>query len=171
MAYRTRTYIAGDWTGDEKEKDKLYEWKNEGKWSLDFNDAHELTSARDSSLNCSIKSSLKQRLDCSKQFVLVVGLKTASLRSGGCHLCKSYNSYAHLCVKGNPIDYKSYIEYECFIAKRDIEDIVVLYASSRTDKSLCPESLKYVGVHIPMYYYRDGNCYWNYYEIKRALGQ
>ena len=27
MAYRTKTYIAGDWTGDKKAIEKLYDWK------------------------------------------------------------------------------------------------------------------------------------------------
>lgn len=45
-------------------------------WSLDFHDAHDLTQARDSSLNCSIKSSLATRLDVSKTFVLIVGNTT-----------------------------------------------------------------------------------------------
>lgn len=26
MAYRTRTYIAGDWTGDKDAIDQLYKW-------------------------------------------------------------------------------------------------------------------------------------------------
>ena len=47
MTYRTRTYIAGDWSGDKDLIDKLYEWNNSRKWDLHFIDAHELTQARD----------------------------------------------------------------------------------------------------------------------------
>ena len=60
MHYRTKTYIAGDWTGDKTAIEQLYKWKNSDHWSFDFVDAHDLTQARDSSLNCSIKASLKK---------------------------------------------------------------------------------------------------------------
>ena len=73
MTYRTKTYIAGDWTGDSNAISTLYRWKNSGYFSFDFVDAHSFTQARDTSLNCSIKKSLKERLDASKTFVLVVG--------------------------------------------------------------------------------------------------
>ena len=76
MVYRTKTYIAADWDGDKNAVDQLYKWKNSNYWGLDFHDAHDLTQARDSSLNCSIKSSLATRLDVSKTFVLIVGNKT-----------------------------------------------------------------------------------------------
>lgn len=57
MAYRTRTYIAADWSGDRDAVDQLHKW-NDVHWSLSFTDAHDLTQSSDSSLNCSIKSSL-----------------------------------------------------------------------------------------------------------------
>ena len=68
--YRTKTYIAGDWTGDSDAIEQLYKWNDSKYWSLHFIDAHDLTQAKDSSLNCSIKASLKTRLDASKTFVL-----------------------------------------------------------------------------------------------------
>ena len=54
MVYRTRTYIAADWTGDKDAIDQLYKWNN-GYWSLSFTNAHDLMQSYDSSLNCSIK--------------------------------------------------------------------------------------------------------------------
>ncbi|MDO4842480.1 MAG: hypothetical protein Q3982_07390, partial [Phoenicibacter congonensis] len=100
MAYRTKTYIAGDWDGDKDAIDQLYKWKESKYLSLDFVDAHDLHQARDTSLNCSIKKSLQLRLDVSKRFVLIVGEKTKNLRSGGCQLCSSYNSWTSACARG-----------------------------------------------------------------------
>ena len=76
--YRTRTYIAGDWDHDKDAVDKLHQWNNSRYWSLSFTDAHDLIQANDSSLNCSIKKSLKKRMDASKRFVLIVGNNTNS---------------------------------------------------------------------------------------------
>ena len=59
MVYRTKTYIAADWDGDNNAVEQLYKWKKSNYWSLDFHDAHDLTQARDNSLNCSIKSSVR----------------------------------------------------------------------------------------------------------------
>lgn len=52
--YRTRTYIAGDWDNDKDAVDQLHKWNDSNYWSLSFTDAHDLTSSRDSSLNCTI---------------------------------------------------------------------------------------------------------------------
>jgi len=49
--YRTRTYIAGDWDHDKDAVDQLHKWNDSNHWSLSFTDAHDLTSANDSSLN------------------------------------------------------------------------------------------------------------------------
>ena len=82
VTYRTRTYIAGDWDHDKDAVDQLHKWNDSKYWSLSFTDAHDLTSSRDSSLNCTIKSSLKTRMDASKTFVLIVGDQTASVTAG-----------------------------------------------------------------------------------------
>lgn len=62
MTYRTKTYIAADWSGDKDAVDQLHKWNDRDYWSLSFTDAHNLTQARDGSLNCSIKTSLSTRL-------------------------------------------------------------------------------------------------------------
>ena len=167
--YRTKTYIAGDWTGDEETIRQLYTWNESNYWGLSFHDAHELTQARDSSLKCSIKRSLKTRLDVSKTFVLVVGKDTKDLRAGSCAYCPSYNSWSQYCARGSNVDYRSYIEYECEEAVNANMKIVVLYNYSNVDKEKCPEILKYRGVHLQMYYYEAGQAYWNYNAIKKAI--
>ncbi len=111
MAYRTKTYLAGEWDGDEDAIKQLHKWNDNNFWSLSFTDAHELTQARDGSLNCSIKSSLATRLDSSKTFVLIVGSNTKTVRSGSCQYCDSLNSYTKSCARGKSVDYSSYIEY------------------------------------------------------------
>lgn len=169
MVYRTKTYIAGDWDGDRDAISQLYKWKESKYLSLDFIDAHDLHQARDASLNCSIKKSLQQRLDVSKRFVLVVGGKTKSLRSGGCHLCSSYNSWTSACARGYRIDHRSYVEYECEKAKSDGLDIVVLYNSTRADRDKCPDCIKWSGKHVAMQCYKNGQRHWNYQAVKEAL--
>ncbi len=169
MAYRTKTYIAADWTGDKDAIDKLHEWNKRENLSLSFTDAHELTQARDGSLNCSIKSSLATRLDASKTFVLIVGSNTKSLRAGSCQYCGSLNSHTNTCARTGQVDYRSYIEYECAKAVRDGIKIVVLYHAASVDKSKCPDAVKNIGTHKAMCYYNDGKYYWDYQTVKSAL--
>jgi len=171
MAYRTKTYIAADWDGDNDAVDKLYEWKKNNRLSLDFHDAHELTQARDSSLYCSVKRSLAERLDASKTFVLIVGNKTKTVTKGNCRYCGSYNSWTGACARGYSVDYRSYIEYECDKAVRDGLKIVVLYNAATVNKSQCPDAVKYIGTHTAMCYYENGKYYWDYQAVKSALGQ
>lgn len=88
MVYRTRTYIAADWDGDRDVVEQLHKWNDSNYWGLSFPDAHDLQQSRDSSLPCSIKSSLKKRMDGSKRFVLIVGDSTNSVTKGSCQYCK-----------------------------------------------------------------------------------
>lgn len=169
MYYRTKTYLAGDWAGDSDAIAVLKEWNRNNYLTLSFVDVHDFKSARDTSLNCTIKASLKQRMDMSKTFVLIVGNETKTLRAGSCRYCNSLNSYSHYCVRGYSVDYRSYIEYECDLAIKAGIRIVVLYNSTVVDKSKCPDSIKYQGVHIPMKCYKNGNLRWDYESIKKLI--
>ena len=80
--YRTKTYIAADWTGDQNLIRDLKSYNDSSYYKLSFSDAHDLKQASDTSLNCSIKRSLAQRMDYSKTFVLIVGNNTKNLRAG-----------------------------------------------------------------------------------------
>ena len=171
MTYRTKTYIAGDWTGDQDLISQLYSWNNRDDLRLSFTDAHELTQARDTSLPCSIKRSLAERLDASKTFVLIVGKDTDKLTKGSCRYCNSYDSYHGSCHRGHYVDYRSFIRYECEKAQRDGIRIVVLYNYADVNRSKCPDILRYEGTHINAYYYQGGKAYWNYSKIKDALMQ
>ena len=170
MNYRTKTYIAADWDNDKDAVEQIYKWKDGQKWSLDFCDAHELTQSRDSSLPCSIKASLKSRMDVSKTFVLIVGDHTDSVTKGGCHLCQSYNNYIGYCAKGYTVDKRSFIKFECDKAVEANIKIVVLYNDTFVDKSKCPSALRYRGTHTAMVYKgTDGNYNWDYDSVKKAL--
>lgn len=169
MTYRTKTYIAGDWTGDRDAIEKLYEWNKSTYLNLSFTDAHEITKAYDTSLSCSIKSSLKTRMDASKRFVLIIGENTKSLRAGSCQYCNSLNSYLHYCARGYNVDYRSFIEYECDIAIKAGIDIIVLYNYTYVKRSKCLDAVKNIGTHTPMCYEKDGKVYWDYQAVKDAL--
>ena len=168
--YRTKTYIAGDWTGDRDLIDQLYTWNEGSCWGLRFSDAHALTQARDTSLNCSIKRSLRERLDRSRVFVLVVGSDTDDLRAGSCAYCRDYGRYYHRCCRGRSHDMRSYIHYECDYAAEHIPRIVVLYNYISVHREKCPESLRCQGLHLPAYRINDDHTVtWLYRDIKNAI--
>ena len=168
--YRTRTAIAGDWEHDEDAVNKLHQWNNSNYWSLSFTDAHDLTQSNDSSLNCSIKSSLKSRMDISKRFVLIVGNSTDKVTAGSCTLCGSYNSHTYACARSYSVDKRSFIKYECDKAVEAGIKVIVLYKSAKIEKSKCPDAVKDVGVHATMCYRgEDGKLYWDYQSVKAAF--
>jgi len=171
MSYRTKTYIAADWTGDNDAIDQLYKWNGSDYWGLSFHDAHDLQQARDGSLNCSIKKSLNARLNISKTFILIVGKNTKAVRSGSCQYCDSYNALKGICVRGYPVDYRSYIEYECDKAVNDGIKVIVLYNAASVDKSKCPEAVNTTLPHIPMIKKVNGVYQWDYQSVKAAMKQ
>lgn len=169
--YRTRTYIAADFDHDKDAVDQLHKWKNSNYWSLSFSDTHDLQSSSDSSLYCSIKSSLKYRMNHSKTFVLIVGNYTDKLTKGGCQNCRSYNSHTYSCARGYTVDYRSYIKYECEKAVEAGIKIIVLYKDTKIDRSKCPEVVRYIGTHKSMIYYENGQYYWDYQSVNGAFDE
>lgn len=169
MAYRTRTYIAADWDGDYEAVAQLRKWNDSDYWALSFTDAHDLQQSYDTSLPCSIKRSLKERMDRSKRFVLIVGDHTASVTKGGCQLCGSYNSHIYSCVRSRGTDYRSYIEYECDKAVEAEIDAVVLYNAAHVERTKCPEAVRNKGTHVAMRHNVNGERCWDYYAVKDAL--
>ena len=179
---RTKTYIAGEWDGDIDAIDQLYKWNEGDKWSLSFRDAHANKQCYDSSMPCTIKSSLRDRMNASKIFLLVVGNNTASTRKGSCAyqdcVNKQYNYYygQYTCtVKGKTYSTQSFIDYECELAykaylKGDMK-IVVLYKAARIDKSKCPQILKNIGTHKEMKSYNKvwGRYMYDYLKVKAAI--
>lgn len=169
MAYRTRTYIAGDWDGDKNLIDTIYSWKKSTCFTFDFLDAHELSQSYDSSKPCSIKKNLAVRMDASKTFVLIVGKNTITVTKGSCRWCDSYDTYHRSCHAGGYVDYRSFIDFECEKASRDPMKIVVIYNYASVDKSKCPSAVRYLGTHIPAIVYEGGTPKWNYPAIKNAI--
>jgi hypothetical protein len=169
MYYRTRTYIAADWDHDKNAVDALHYWNDNSKYGLSFSDAHDLKQAKDTSLNCSIKKSLADRLNVSKTFVLIVGNHTNELRAGGCQYCNSYNSYWESCARGYSVDKRSYIEFECDKAVRDGLKIIVLYKDTKVNRSNCPSAVRRTGIHVPMIKMVNNEYYWDYQTVKNAF--
>ena len=163
------TYIAADFDHDKSAVDVLYWMRLHG--YLQFTDAHDLQQSSDSSLACSIKKSLKYRMDNSYKFVLIVGSHTDSVTKGGCQLCPSYRSNNYSCARGNPVDYRSFIKYECDKAVEAGIKIIVLYNSGTVNRDLCPEAVRLQGIHRQMWYRgSDGQNYWDYDGIAHAIG-
>ena len=166
LVYRTKTYIAAAWEEDEDVIKQLYDWKDRKKLIFSFSDAHEINSSKDTSLKCSIKKSLRERLKYTKTFVLIVSDKTTTVRNGSCAYCSSYIQ-SHCCPSGNTLDFRSFIEYECSTAVEMKIKIVVLYNSTRVNKANCPYVLKDIGTHVAMINKDSGKL--DYETIKHAV--
>lgn len=102
MSYRTKTYLAGDWDGDKDLVDQLHTWNDNVHLTLNFTDVHDFTSSSDNSKNCSIKRSLRQRLNLTKTFVLIVGRNTKHLEVVHVPcvqtIVKVYTDYHHIVI-------------------------------------------------------------------------
>ncbi len=163
------TYIAADFDHDKDAVDYL-NWMNKNGY-LNFKNAHEIQQSYDSSLSCSIKKSLKYRMDFSYKFILIVGRHTNTVTKGGCQFCGSYNPYSQICARHYSIDYRSFIKFECDKALEEKIKIVVLYNNVSVDRNLCPEAIRWYGIHKAMCYYGyDGKYHWDNNSIIAAIG-
>lgn len=126
MAYRNKTYIAFDGDTDMSYYRTLQMWKSNDNINFDFYDAHDLNTARDTSLTESIKSQLRYRFDNSRLFMILVGDNT----------------------KWN----RKFIPWEIEQALNRKLPIIVVYIneSREKDDTKCPTALRDVlAIHIP----------------------
>lgn len=79
MAYRNKTYIAFDGDNDMHYYRLMTAWKAHDGFSLNFHNAHDQNTARDSSQEESIKRQLRERFSNSKLLVVLIGESTRYL--------------------------------------------------------------------------------------------
>lgn len=79
MAYRNKTYIAFDGDNDIRYYRLMTAWAVNDRFQIDFHDAHDLNTARDSSQEESIKRQLRERFANSKAFIILIGENTRFL--------------------------------------------------------------------------------------------
>ena len=79
MAYRNKTYVAFDGDTDMRSYGLMKAWKQNDYTDFNFHDAHDIKQARDTSSEETIKRSLRERMNNSKVFVLLVGQSTRYL--------------------------------------------------------------------------------------------
>lgn len=79
MVYRNKIYVAFDGDNDIHAYHMMKAWKANPNDDFEFNDAHDLNSARDSSSEESIKRQLRERFKSSKLFILLIGEHTKYL--------------------------------------------------------------------------------------------
>jgi hypothetical protein len=80
MAYRNKSYICFDGDTDMNYYRMMTAWHSNEKFSFEFNNAHDLNTARDSSQEESIKRQLRERFANSKELIVLIGEKTKLLR-------------------------------------------------------------------------------------------
>lgn len=79
MGYRNKTYIAFDGDNDMHYYRLMTAWNAHDGFSLNFHNAHDLNTARDSSQEESIKRQLRERFANSKLLVVLIGANTKYL--------------------------------------------------------------------------------------------
>lgn len=79
LAYRNKVFVSFDGDNDIHYYRLMLAWKQSDQTPFNFNNAHDLTSSRDSSQEQSIKANLRIRLNNSKVFVLLIGSNTKYL--------------------------------------------------------------------------------------------
>jgi len=79
MAYRNKVFVSFDGDNDIHYYRLTKAWKQNDRTDFNFNDAHDIKQARDTSLEVTIKRSLRDRLLNSKIFVILIGERTRYL--------------------------------------------------------------------------------------------
>ena len=79
MPYRNKTYVAFDADSDIRYYRLMTAWKQSDKTDFNFNNAHDLINIWQHSSEDTIKRNLRERMNNSKIFILLVGEKTKYL--------------------------------------------------------------------------------------------
>lgn len=117
MAYRNKTYICFDGDTDMHFYRLMVAWSDHDDIDFNFNNAHDLNTARDSSQEESIKKQLRERFANSKLLIVLIGEKTRLLTK--------------------------FVKWEMEVALRlDLPIIGVNLNKSRVQDSRCPPVIK-----------------------------
>jgi hypothetical protein len=76
MSYRNKTYVVLDYDTDNQHYNIMKAWKEHKKIEFNFYNAHEVNSIREWSSEDSIKAALRERMNNSKQVIVLVGERT-----------------------------------------------------------------------------------------------
>jgi len=76
MGYRNKTYVVLDYDTDHLSYNVMRMWKEHDKIDFDFHNAHDLNCLRDGSSEETIKGKLRERMNNSKQVIVLVGERT-----------------------------------------------------------------------------------------------
>jgi hypothetical protein len=79
MVYRNKVFVSFDGDNDINYYRLMLAWKQSDNTTFNFYNAHDVSSARDTSSEATIKSSLQERLRHSSVFVLLIGKSTKYL--------------------------------------------------------------------------------------------
>ena len=79
MAYKNKVFVSFDGDNDIRYYNLMRAWKQNDNISFDFIDAHDINTARDNSLESTIKQRLRERLRNAKVFVPLIGNRTKYL--------------------------------------------------------------------------------------------
>lgn len=79
MAYRNKAYVCFDGDKDIHYYRLMKAWHENENFDFAFYDAHDLIQARDSSSEETIKRSLRERLNSSREFIVLIGESTKNL--------------------------------------------------------------------------------------------
>ncbi len=79
MAYKNKTYVCFDGDNDIHYYRLMSAWKQNDNTNFNFFNAHEINKARDTSTEETIKRKLRERLNSTKVFVVLIGEKTRYL--------------------------------------------------------------------------------------------
>jgi len=79
MAYRNKTYVCFDADTDMRYYNLMKAWKENEYIAFDFHNAHDLNNLRDGSSEVTIKRKLRERLQNTKMFIVLIGNSTRYL--------------------------------------------------------------------------------------------
>lgn len=79
MGYRNKTYIIFDGDEDSNYYYLMTGWKGNKNIEFDFNNAHDLVDIQSSSVEETVKKTLRERFNNSKQVIVLIGEKTKNL--------------------------------------------------------------------------------------------
>ena len=79
MPYRNKTYVCLDYDSDSRYYNLMKAWKQSDNTNFNFFDAHEINNLMAYSSETTIKTKLRERLNNSKIFILLVGESTKHL--------------------------------------------------------------------------------------------
>ena len=134
MDTQVKVHITADWENDQSVVDQIIKWNQDQGEPFSMEDSSNILEDMESEWSCFVRETLKEKIQKTDIFLLIMGEQTNLVQDGSCFFCENYRGFSGVCAHGRTADTRGIIEFQCDMAREFQKKIVVVDATKPIDR-------------------------------------